>query len=243
MSFTFDKNKLNEIDQRSKLIVYGFLRNMYQKTSPTKHKLHNNVPELVYYICICYYYIPEYFTKHGSNLHLNTEQNLVVYSSTIHDDNNYKNDMNTVYGNIEISYDSNSDINEYIWIFEIISCSETISIGIDSSNKEFIDDAFYDCGYGPCYAHEFFYRYMNIIDDHTSDGSHGHKILEVGDKIKMILNVENKTLKYYTNNVDQKYPFNIDFGDDQNKISYFMAVSLYDGSVKLADFYKNYSPK
>ena len=157
--FTFDKEKLNKIDQHSKYIVYGFLRDP-QKALSIMHETYV-IPELVFYICLCYYYQDEYFTKHGINLQLNSEQNMVSYSYIYKGDDI---DMNTVYGNIEILYNKNTGIDEYIWIFEVIKCSETISIGIDSSNnyEKSINDAFYDCGSGPSYAHEFVFDFQRV---------------------------------------------------------------------------------
>ena len=117
---------IKKVDDITKNAVYGFMRRC-QKLLPCDNPYYN-IPLLIKNICINYYWISEYFTSHGSNFRLNDKKNMVTNTGGW---------LDTAYGNIEI--DSKPIL--YEWYFKIIQDGD-IFIGIDSSNKEFINADF-----------------------------------------------------------------------------------------------------
>ena len=181
----------------------------------------NCVPSVILHLCMIYYMTTEHFILHDS-ISLNDEKTIIKAT---------KQGFKTIYGNIKIS---NYYPTIYKWCFKIIAKRDAICIGIDSSNKKYIDNDFSS----PNVNSNPFYAYYN------GGLKYGHKISfngekyadpwGVGNKIKMELNTKTKTLKFYVDNKDQGIAFyGIDFGRKYN-----MAVFMYAqfDSVQLLDF-------
>ena len=60
--------KIKDVDNKKKLIVMGYIR-IYQNLFENNNTYYN-IPSLVQYLCIAYYWIAEYFTIHGDNINL-----------------------------------------------------------------------------------------------------------------------------------------------------------------------------
>merc|ERR1712113_249479 len=82
-----------------------------------------------------FYQIAEYFTVYGSKIEYDEETNSIKM---------LKDGDNTAYGNVKIYDDGN--INCYFWKFKIMCdyFGTSIFIGLDSSNKEYIESDFGD---------------------------------------------------------------------------------------------------
>ena len=103
--------KLKQIDNRFKYAVFGYVRSMEPQLS------HYNVPVLISYICLSYYYHNEYFAKKGDNVEL-SNNNMTVNKLNVGWNN-------TTYGNIWIE----SDIDQIAkWTFKLSSNGAWISI-------------------------------------------------------------------------------------------------------------------
>ena len=124
--------QIKTIDVRSKNTVFGFIRES-QSLFDTETQCY--IPDVVGYIVLMYCYIAEYFTVYGSNIEYNQSTNTIKYISSCHGQHE------TAYGNINIDTNDNCI---HRWTLRIINdeCYE-IFIGIDSSNKSYINDQFY----------------------------------------------------------------------------------------------------
>ena len=121
----------------------------------------------------------------------------------------------------------------YKWIFKILTClDDTIYIGIDSSNKKYINS---DYGHHCRECDMYSFGQGNIYHEHLFSSNHyGTKIKEK-EIIIMEINTQKQTLKYYTNDKDHGIAAeNIDFINN----SYHLAIGLYDkeDSVQLKKF-------
>ena len=119
-------------DQSRKDLIFGYIRELSKS-----HAFDLNIPLVIKYFCLQYYFINEYFTRHGNNIAITNSQGT----------NNNLDIMKvkkfgvkgTVYGNIniDISYD------EHIWKFIVnVDTESALRIGIDSSNKRWINNDF-----------------------------------------------------------------------------------------------------
>ena len=252
MTTNFDVIKL--IDQRTKDIVNGFIKDV-QSLLPNNKNTYYNIPSLVMMIITLYYYKPEYFTVHGNYIKLNEDKNVIQYMYKAMEDAKFIPSYqrhNTVYGNIIINRNSTG---KYIWKFNIIepNTEAIICIGIDSSNKQMKDDMFYKSyinkstfyGY-QCYGDEDddedggFRMYNGSVDvnldvKYTSQEDYGVIYSAEKNEITMELDMNKKTLKYYVNGMDQGILWNnINFKNDQQ---YAMCVSLDENmTLQLSDF-------
>ena len=224
-------------ETKQELTVAGYIRRM-QSIDYKKEQMPLDIVSL-----ICMYYCNvEYFTKHGSSIRLNEEKTLATVNS---------NDIYTqgsVFGNYPIKARDNV---KYEWRFEIKEMGTFVGIGIDSSNRKFVEKYFYD-GYNnksPWYAYEIprsianewnlkynnGYKYCNQKRD-VAYGYTGNK----HDIIKMELNLknDNKTLKFYHNEKDCGIAFDNIVG--YGHITYYLAIYLQNGSaIKFIDFKKS----
>ena len=226
MSQLFPLELVKNIDQVTKDIVFGYIRQCEINLLPNNNTFFN-ISSLIKFICIIYYWRQEYFTSHGSCSKLNDEKDIVTNTE-------YK--TNTVYGNININ---NKISCIYLWTFKIINWwipTGQIFIGIDSSNKKFIEKNFtshYNHKNPVYYAFDSD-GYKISTDDQWADNEYG-KQCKSGDIVKMEVNILNKTITFYIN--DKCYGIaykNIDF---ENK-TYNMAVSMHGStdSVQLIAF-------
>ena len=78
-----DTNELNislscikSINVKSRDAVFGFVRTS-QSLLDTNNPCYN-IPDLVSYICLIYYYISEYFTVYGSCIQYNEQTNTIT---------------------------------------------------------------------------------------------------------------------------------------------------------------------
>eukprot|EP01084_Bolivina_argentea_P051514 94772_1 len=213
MADQFQRIKL--IDQETKDLVFGFV----------KHNLHSrfSIPSLIQYTIVLYYHIEEYFTKIGSCMKLNKQNDTVNMRGDFEDELR----ANTVYGNIEIN---NINFTKYIWIFKILKMNKDsfICIGMDSSNKQCIEYDFYVSTDHSYYAYEIGTDSScktNDIDGADAYGLCGNE----GDIIKMELNISNNLLKFCHNHKDLGIAFDdIDFSDGK---VYHMATFLTNAST------------
>eukprot|EP01084_Bolivina_argentea_P204012 348354_1 len=227
MAFNFDV--ITEVDQKTKDIVLGFIKKSNQLLVNNSNFI---IPEIIHFVCLLYYYQSEYFTQHGDAINIGHTNDIAKFS----DNTIYESSSNTVYGKVII--DKATKYNKYIWKFKITDPSERVIIGfgIDSSDKEFSDTAFYSHNSNPYYAY-----YTGDGDGaRFSDvqhvyGDYGKEYIKHNDEIKMELTIGNTSLRYYVNDEDLGVAF-----DDvkfENNERYAMAVCIDEKvTIELIDF-------
>ena len=212
--------RINDVDPVSQCIVFGFIRCIEQSLSKMR-----SIPMEIFSMCLLYYYNPEYFTNHGDYISLKNGDKTMEHNS----DNEY----DTVYGNLEIN---DKDYIKCSWTFQINKLNDNLVMGIGiSCNRRVINDMF--AGSENTYAYEA-YRIgeLHSKGDLTEYGCPWKD----GDIVKMELDVENKTLRYFVNSEDQGIAVqDINFDND---IKYVMAMYLDEKSiVTLLEFEATYS--
>ena len=218
--------EMHEIPQEIQDIVFGWIKQTKQEIFPSAYQY--EIPPLINYVILLYYYHGEYFSKHGSNLLCNDTKDVIKL---------IRMDDCSAYGNIMIN---NKYHKIYQWKFKIIEGSRGICIGIDSSNKLHINERFQN---GDDMAPQFYgygsngRRYepddCNVLTVWTKEAYY-----KTGDTVKMICNTMHQTLEFWVNSKLCVTWNNIDF--DQTKF-YHMAISLYStqDSLKLIDFHQS----
>ena len=229
---------IKNADQKTKDIVNCFMKQL-QELLPYQQNPYYNIPAIVFMITMSYYYNPEYFTTYGNYMQLNEDKNEIYLQPSA----KYELVTNTAYGNIVIT---KSDIGKHIWTFKIIETNKEVvmGIGLDSSNKEFpnkdfvTDDNTHSYYVYSSYADVESYedietitgeRYHNeAVDEHSYTKSYGDAYTGTSCEVKMELNMDEKTIRYYVNDEDQGVAFkDICFRNDEE---YKMCIS-FDESV------------
>ena len=115
---TMDAEKLKKIRWSTKCIVFGYIRKC-QQLLPS-NKAYFNIPTLVTYTCLSYYYIAEYFDIAGGNTSISSDKRTAIKS--------HSSWSNSTFGKMEI----NSQSNEiYEWKIKLTkSLYGNLAIGI-----------------------------------------------------------------------------------------------------------------
>ena len=86
-----------QIDSKTKYKITGQVRTY-------EHESAINIPMLIQYLIMAYYWINEKFTVYGNNLALDENANCILYRGNDEDDGTF----NTVYGNDVIDFNDKS---------------------------------------------------------------------------------------------------------------------------------------
>lgn len=206
--------------------------------------------------------VSEQFTEHGQFMVLSEERKTVQYQTPMPDIVNPF-DFNSAYGQMKAN--SHDKVHKYRWTFKVIPKSGgsgncAVSIGIDSSNKEYSSTNFCGNDYRRNLKQNYsdhsngtFYALMSrsfgskvecvAMSHRISGGEYGEIFHMEPSEVVMELDVSQKVLRYY---VDKK-ALGIAFKDilfrDQRSLQYIeytMCVSAggSDIDIELVDFEK-----
>ena len=180
MSFNFEHIKT--MNQTSKCIVFGYIHES-QAISPSNNP-YFNIPPLVSYWCLLYYYQREYFQTHSKEITLNESKDIATVIE------------NPLFGNKMIFGITTLDMYSkymYIWQFKIIHVAthwgRTIQIGICKNDDDHLYCAYESDGLKKCDAMLF-------------SQSYGRRF-EPNDTIRMEVNTKHYTIEFYKNDVSQ----------------------------------------
>ena len=231
-----DISALRLYHQSTRLLVDCFIRQARRSFFDDDSYQNNPIPALIAYITTIYYEHYEYFTSHGSKLSLKSGIHTIRSYGSFTE---YSTAYNTVYGNIKIN--NCCSTVKYQWTFRVfreLYPRGIFAIGIDSSNKQFIDTTFYDRRWNPnhCYSLQF-----EAHDITTKYSQSERKIKYAPCKykemtiIKMELNVNLKTISYSFDGTDHGVAFeDVDFEENRQ---YSMALILDNRTIiQLIDF-------
>eukprot|EP01084_Bolivina_argentea_P088147 159148_1 len=199
MQINYDK--LKNIDNETKYLVFGFLR-------ISSDLLELNMPDLITFTCLSFYYISEYFAKAGTNVEISCNETKIEKICSGHWGN-------ISYGNIKITSHSKGI---YKWYLKIIKCRWHIIVGIASSITPY--SSFWK-------GHQYgYWTTGKKVSDHGNIeyGMHFHD----NDIVCMELDIQSQhqnKLTFYVNDKSQGVAFDgINFDSDQ---TYRLAVSIY----------------
>ena len=218
--------------QKTKDLVLGFVR------SNTKQHL-IDIPIMISYVVLMYYWIQERFTLHGEDIELDKTKRIARRFRID------KQTYNTVYGNNVIDINDKS-IGCYVWTFKVKNIPKNeydfpICVGLDSSKDEFINQDFSDSRHN----HDSFYSIGTNGIRYNSEGfqprSTGWDVDWDVDVMEMHLNMGSRKLTVWINNVFEVVIANkINFQSSDNK-RYNLAIGLSDdpdrnNEIQLIDF-------
>ena len=211
---TFEDVK--NIDFSTKTAVHGYLR-IIQMTLPSDNIYYDNIPSLIYYLCVLYYYIKECFDPdHCHHDYKLCNDNTLVTKPMDSDD-----------GVVYLSKIVSAGINR--WKFKLNignNYGTSMTIGVWKDNRALDNSTLlmYE-------ENKRFYGYQ-LASLYLTDGDNGRrceyspnsdKEFVDGDIIEMILDLNKMELRYMVNEHD----YGIAFKDIENT-SYRGALSFYD---------------
>eukprot|EP01084_Bolivina_argentea_P193173 331454_1 len=206
--------QMKQIDNETKNLVFGFIRQKLWKHISNLSNTYG-IPELIIYICLTFYYIPESFGICPSHVIgiLSNRTTIIKYGNK-HAWNN------TTYGHRIIHSNSNS-INKWKIKINTLFNHESIVIGFTSNNNNSINYDFsqqYDVNYAWTNKGKFL-QSGNVMNRHSNCK------FSQGDIIILTLDLRRLQIIYELNDSNKKHCVeNIAKG---NNIKYQLAVSMY----------------
>lgn len=220
--------------------VFGWIR--------INHNSDQIIPTDIKQLCLAFYFMIEYLTEHGDHLIINDRLDIVGNTEYI---------WNTVYGNISITNQDPSIKYIYKWSIKILEIRSEISIGLDVSNKKYINSDFAkkDGHYfyqfttkGQCYINspDHMMTYWNKSETATNiylalggkyhnDSESNNGTFFEGDTMDMIYNTRKREIEIIKN---ENYTVGILSNVEIPKNCCYFAITLgAEGDrVKLTDF-------
>ena len=130
-----DLVKKLRFDKKCKDTIFGYIRQFEEEHQCT-------IPLLIHYHCLMYFGSSnDYFVKSGKLLRIDNTDCKYMNKVTTCLADPLTSMMNTAYGNYTINTD-NTNISKYIWTLEHSMRGGELSIGICSSNRQWINYAF-----------------------------------------------------------------------------------------------------
>ena len=207
--------KLNLVDNRTKWLIAGFVREMETLLTLT-------VPELILVICTFYFYPFESFMQDNCGPDVILDGKCAKYE---------KGSWNTVYGNIIIDGSISNAV--YKWTIKSIAVTGNImTVGITSSFNEMTDNPFNNRkseSYG--ISQLGWIRKGKDWWDRNENGDQGRKF-KAGDIICIKVNISSSTIQFYKNDLkiaDIKI-------ENMYTSKFKLAICLSECAVELLDF-------
>ena len=225
MSTSFELKTAKQADERSKLLVFGYIRNINDT-----QQISTNISDLIWIMILIYYMEHEYFDSFGDDLQLSNDKKMVT---KIKRDNNWDNNC---YGIIEIASTNNNCI--YEWKFKIkLSSGDCGHCVIGITAEEHTPNIDFEENDGCHYAlSSTGFNYTQKYDWITQCDDFSHN-----DHVTLQLNMAQKEIRYLTDDEDLGIIYkNINHGDD---VIYrlFVAINAIGDSIEITDFSKRYS--
>ena len=237
----FDFRKLELVDDRTKLLGHGYMRELNNDDIAT--------PKEIIFMCILQFYQFEQFGKHGEcvTVSSNVETININNVATIKPNNEYTS-WQSVYGEYEIDY--NKQKNSIIeWTFDVKARQSSFGI----TNVTLLSGYVFGDYQIRSNQNARYYALADTGELECQDGDgawndHGDRYkgkrtyaecIEKGDTIKMILDLSQKSLTFIKNGID----FGIAYKDIDTSKIYKMAICMqfYEGdSVELKNFSVHY---
>eukprot|EP01084_Bolivina_argentea_P209042 356176_1 len=200
-------HKLNNVNDKSKLIVYGYLREFQNDTFHEICKVnpYYNIPEIIQNICVIYYHLyDEWDSQYIANVHtLNEENQCIEHTGRLKYESSFCSTIaHSDYGEYHWKFKIKHDIKQVYWI--VIGIWKTMSKPKPPTHTHFTEGSSYKSGYGYVVTE----AQTTGPTGGVSGGSYGVKC-KSGDIVDMFLNFDDLTLKYSVNDKDMGVAYQI----------------------------------
>ena len=226
MSTVCSQRKLKKIDRKSKLIIYGFIREI--QTLLSQNKLLYNIPLAIGNIILLFYFEMDEFDLFADGLQLSTDRRTVGVAKRIHEH------WAGAYGTTGINSENN--IRCY-WKIKIMKEKGNMFIGVVTNRDiqepyqyKFYGNAFYTFfNHGDCHGH-------GQVRDHLENEILYGKSYGQDDVVGMYLDLIQKEIHFGVNDKEYDIAFkNITCGSD---IVYYLGISVHaiGNEMRIIDF-------
>ena len=227
--------RIKSAPNKIKYTVFGWIRQNYHSSINSKSKLFNNIPELIYNICLCYYYIKDKWDKKLKSKHIILSNN----DTCIYFKRGHEASWQTIFGEkicktgitewrlkiIKIDIDSGNLWNIIIGVVDCSSIS-TWSVVLDVGAKDFTDISNnYAFIGGAKIKYKYGQHWFDVLNPNNKQNIYGEKFANVNDEISVILDLNNYTISYKINGNDYGIAFNVEPQD------YRLAISICKGRM------------
>ena len=219
MTLSLKQIKLDEIDERVKLSVFGFVRDS-QKLLPDYIPTFYNIPSLIIHIILAFYYETDFFYKYPSNIEVSSDKKqFKVKSNDIYQWVN-------IFGKIGIN--SLSHVRCF-WKIKTIKSISNMFIGIVSHRN-------LERPYQYWYSQQFYTLFNGGQIRGQLDGkTYNEEMYGSGygkdDIVTMYLDMENKELSFDIN--DNKYGVAVSKIKCGKNITYYLGISVIDADHEM----------
>ena len=181
-------------------------------------------------MCFEYYWIEEKFTNHGPLIAVNDEGDIAWQETN--DSNGVL--WNTVYGN-KIIDTNNTFITRYKWTFKVLNFEDKNGyfIGIDASMKQHTNGDFTSSVVNNAQFYSFTATGWMYAAGRNTKTVHNKRQLEIGDIVCLQLDIKEKTLKLYINDLDAISTGHVFEDINVKDVNYTMAVTLSQKQHKI----------
>ena len=229
-----DFGQVKHIPQEDRDLIFGYIREA-QSLLPNEDNSYYNIPQIVGFLTVLYFYLAEYFEFAAHNLELSDDGMMIKWNGSV------GGITESAYGNIRIN--NTTRCKKCVWKFriDIIDLSSLIEFGLVSADyehtrgrKEATAYHIFECGDYDGEAEDIEVYAKNeesICKDESIDFTTG---LRNQDVIMMEFDLEMNRLSVFVNENKYDRYFKIEMNDD---IEYKMLVDIDDvASVILIDF-------
>ena len=208
-------SKIKQIKQSEKDVVYGYIRN-----AENDYKLiTNNIPELIFFICLMYYYELDIFETYSEKLQISGSRNSIIEKIKYDKYNKWATWKCSAYGTLWIPSNTNQT---FIWTVKYIKGASTTNIGIVNNNHHFdINENF-----NKKKSYVFVLNGQVYIDQTYRPSFVTDLRCKIGDKLKFIVDFETSTIKIDKNDGEKTKTIINDIKKSPH-IKYKFAVAMF----------------
>ena len=221
----FDLQEIKRIDNQTQCVVFGYARQCQSLFNDSDNSIFWNISELIIYTIIAFYAHFEYFEHYADNSFETEKQQTIIKRigsrKRIGRDNAYR----SVYGSKIISYDS---LGIHTWIVKIIK-GKFVHVGIDEASYK--TNAFF---YDETTKNYAYAGYNGTIISQHIQADHWGFHYSTGTRVRMVLNMNDKTLSFAVNHGAPNKAYDIERTD----IGYCLAVFIRytDDSMQILSY-------
>ena len=222
-SVKVDINWLKQIDDKIKCVIFGYIRNV-QNILPSNKPFYN-IPQLISYIILLYFYEYECFEIAGKDIKISSNGKIITKKSTFN-----LNLKNTTFGEYIIEWKNNNDNIIYEWKIKLNKIHRWDVIGFASNHTQNDND------YMSSKINPFYCIFMGGFKLRLNKILEYSDVFKSGDIIKINFNLIQKKLIFYKDTISNGIVFKNIQCNDGIKYKLAICLSKNESEIELIDF-------